>query len=176
VDSEETRLIQRAKRGDRQALAAVMRRHERRLFASALVILRSSWDAEDAVQETFYEACANLQALRRSDRFGAWLSAILTRKCYRMLAASRPSAPVEALPDDTHAFVGTDRDDEILRAMAKLPEEQRVAVALRYFLDLTYSDIKEATGWPAGTVKSRIHRGMRELRIELSGRRLRDGL
>jgi RNA polymerase sigma-70 factor (ECF subfamily) len=60
--------------------------------------------------------------------------------------------------------------------VATLPEEQRVAIALRYFLDLTYRDIQIATGWPSGTVKSRINRGMKELRMTLSERRIGDGL
>jgi RNA polymerase sigma-70 factor (ECF subfamily) len=176
VTSEETKLIQRARRGDQLALGAVLRRQEHRLFASALVILRSSWDAEDAVQETLCEVCANLPTLRDPEKFGAWLSTILVRKCYRMLTAARHSMSTDELPDEAQAFVGAERDDEVLRAVATLPEEQRVAIALRYFLDLTYRDIQIATGWPSGTVKSRINRGMNGLRVTLSGRRIGDGL
>jgi RNA polymerase sigma-70 factor (ECF subfamily) len=176
VTSEEIRLIERARRGDQLALGAVLRRQEHRLFASALVILRSSWDAEDAVQETLCEVCASLQALRDPEKFGAWLSTILVRKCYRMLSSARPSMSTDGLPDEAQAFVGAERDDEVLRAVATLPEEQRVAIALRYFLDLTYRDIQIATGWPSGTVKSRINRGMKELRMTLSERRIGDGL
>lgn len=168
MGSDEIRLIERAKRGDQLALGALLHRHESRLYASALVILRSSWDAQDAVQEALLEACAQVGALREPESFGAWLSTILVRKCYRLLATARPAEPLEALPTECHALIGSERDEELLRAVARLPEEQRLAVALRFFLDLSYRDIEAATGWPAGTVKSRLHRGLGELRGVLS--------
>lgn len=83
---------------------------------------------------------------------------------------------LDAMPGECHAFIGTEHDDELLRAVAKLPDEQRMAVALRFFLDLTYRDIQAATGWPLGTVKSRINRGLRQLRLALSERSISRGL
>ena len=52
---DDASLVRSAQRGDRAALAAVLKRHERTLFSSAHAMLRSSWDAEDAVQETMYK-------------------------------------------------------------------------------------------------------------------------
>lgn len=176
MSSEEIKLIKRAKRGDQSALGAVLRPHERRLFASALVILRSSWDAQDAVQETLCEACANIRSLRDPEKFGAWLSTILVRKCYRLLESTTSVVSLDAMPGERHAFIGTEHDDELLRAVAKLPDEQRMAVALRFLLDLTYQDIQATTGWPLGTVKSRINRGLRQLRLALSERSISRGL
>ena len=176
VSSDEIRLIKRAKRGDQSALGAVLRPHERRLFTSALVILRSSWDAQDAVQETLCEACANIGSLRDPEKFGACLSTILVRKCYRLVESTRSVVSLDTMPGECHAFIGTERDDELLRAVAGLPDEQRMAVALRFFLDLSYRDIEIATGWPSGTVKSRINRGLRHLRAALSERSISSGL
>ena len=114
------------------------------------------------------EACAKLTSLRDPERFQAWLSAILVRKCYRILGSRRATVPFDSLPEDCLVFIGSDRDDQLLRAVAELPDEQRTAVALRCFLDLSYRDIGTATGWPEGTVKSRLHRGLRKLRAVLS--------
>lgn len=168
LSTDEVRLIRRAQRGDRLALGTVLHRHERHLLATALVIVRSGWDAQDVVQEVMFEACAKLVSLRDPERFQAWLSAILVRKCYRVLDSRNATVPFDSLPEDCLVFIGSERDDQLLRAIAELPDEQRTAVALRYLLDLSYSDIGSATGWPEGTVKSRLHRGLRELRAALS--------
>lgn len=176
MTSDETELIKRARKGDQLALATVLKRHERGLYSSALVILRSSWDAQDAVQETLYEACANIGSLRDPDRLGAWLSVILTRKCCNQLRSTRPTVGLEDTQSEGHAFIGTERDDELLRAVSALPDEQRVAIVLRFFQDLSYRDIEAATGWPLGTVKSRINRAVRHLRAALTTRSIGHGL
>lgn len=171
MSAEETGLIRRAKRGDALALGTLLRQYERRLFSVAFSTLRSSWDAQDAVQETLAEACANIRSLRNPDSFAAWLTTILMRKCYGHLAASRPTATLDDMPSGSVSFIGTERDDELFRAVAALPEEQRTAVALRYYLDLSYRDIEAVTGWPPGTVRSRLNRGLRQLRLALDEQR-----
>jgi RNA polymerase sigma-70 factor (ECF subfamily) len=174
-------LVIRAKRGDRGALAVILKSREHDLYISALAIVRSSWDAEDAVQETLYEACAKLHTLRKPARFSAWLARILVRKCYDQLrrrgSESLGQEHMEQVIDGSaHLFVGTERDDDVLEAVAALPDEQRLPIVLRFFLDLAYADIEMATGWPAGTVKSRISRGLSQLRETLGERILNDDL
>ncbi len=159
-------LARRARRGDQTALATLLRHHERQLYSSALAILRSSWDAQDAVQETFLEACVSISSLRDCERFAGWISTILTRKCLRILRASSGASPLEYdVPGEGDVFIGTERDEQLLRAVAELPEEQRTVIALRFYLDLSYREIQQITGWPEGTVKSRINRATRGLRM-----------
>jgi len=173
VRDDERRLVASAQKGDRAALTAIVRSREHDLYVSALAILRSSWDAQDAVQETLYELCAKLHSLRDLEKFDAWLSRILVRKCYDRLRRMGPERDAEDLRESSaHAFVGTERDDEVLEAVAVLPDDQRLAVVLRFFLDLSYADIEAATGWPSGTVKSRINRGLAHLRKKLRERSL----
>lgn len=149
----------------------MLQQYESRLFAVALTVLRSPWDAQDAVQETLLEACKRIRSLRKHESLRAWLTTILLRKCYR-LSASRRLLPVEKLPDgETFTFVGTERDDEVFQAVAALPDEQRRVVALRFYLDLSYGEMAAVTGDPEGTVKSRLHRGMSRLRSALSDQR-----
>jgi len=173
VTDDERRLVASAQNGDRAALAAILKSHEHDLYVSALTILGSSWDAQDAVQDTLYEACAKLRSLRDPAKFAAWLSRILVRKCYDRLRRRGPERDVEDFREaGAHAFVGTERDDAVLQAVAILPDEQRLAIVLRFFLDLSYADIEATTGWPSGTVKSRINRGLAQLRKMLSERSL----
>jgi RNA polymerase sigma-70 factor, ECF subfamily len=173
VTEDERRLVASAQKGDRAALAAIVKSHEHDLYVSALTILGSSWDAQDAVQETLYEVCAKLPSLRDPAKFSAWLSRILVRKCYDRLRRRGTQLEAEDFREAAaHAFVGTKRDDAVLQAVASLADEQRLAIVLRFFLDLSYSDIEATTGWPSGTVKSRINRGLAQLHRKLSERGL----
>jgi len=176
VSPDELRLIEKAQRGDSAALGRLLQHYEPRLFAVALTILCSHWDAQDAVQETLLEACDKFVSLRNPQSVAAWLTTILMRKCYRLSASRRP-VPVEGLPrGEAFIFVGTERDDEVFQAVAGLSDEQRTVVALRFYLDLSYEDIATLTDNPEGTVKSRLFRGMRRLRSALSERRTSSGV
>jgi RNA polymerase sigma factor (sigma-70 family) len=55
----------------------------------------------------------------------------------------------------------------VLNALGKLPDRQRVAVTLRYLQDLPYAEISGITGWPEGTVKTLVHRGLVRLRNQM---------
>jgi RNA polymerase sigma-70 factor (ECF subfamily) len=57
--------------------------------------------------------------------------------------------------------------DEVLRAMASLDDDHRIVLVLHYWADLTLDDVAERLGWPVGTVKSRLHRGLATMRSRL---------
>ncbi len=167
---DEAELVRRAAKGDHAALVAVLRRRETRLYVMAVAILRSSWDAQDAVQETFLEACANLHTLREPNCFGAWLSTILVRKCLHVLRSTQKWTPVADIESRGEVFTGTRSDEEVLLAVSSLSEAQRIVIALRFYQDLSYADIERITGWPSGTVKSRMNRALNQLKAILRGR------
>jgi len=155
-----------ARQGDRLALAALLARQERSLYASAVAILGSTWDAHDAVQETLVEACAKIRGLRDPSKVRPWLARILVNKSRDILRARRRHNPVpdpEACPT-REPFEDLNDDEGLREAMGMLSEERRLALALRFFLDLDYADMSAVTGWPRGTVKSRVYRALRELR------------
>jgi RNA polymerase sigma-70 factor, ECF subfamily len=132
--------------------------------------------AEDLLADTFERA---LKARRRFDpRRGserAWLYAIalnLSRNHARTKAAERRAVerltPDLAAPADTVADEVADRD-ELHTALDRLSEEEREALALRFGLELSLSEIAKLTGDPMTTVEGRVYRGLRKLR-ELLGR------
>jgi RNA polymerase sigma-70 factor, ECF subfamily len=169
VTVDEASLVEKAQKGDRPALAALLRRYDSSLYSSALAILNSSWDAHDAVQETMLEACTKLGSLRDATKFRQWLTTIMVRKCYDRFREKKGVILVdEPLDVPAHVFVGDQRDDRVLGALRGLNEEQRLVLALRFFLDLRYDEVAAATGWPLGTVKSRINRGLAHMRTVLA--------
>ena len=79
-------------------------------------------------------------------------------------AVIRP-APTVATPET--AALGRDEHERVVAALRRLPERQREAVALRYYLDLSEADIAAAMGVSAGSVKSHLHRGLASLARDL---------
>jgi RNA polymerase sigma-70 factor (ECF subfamily) len=177
---DDQQLVEAARRGNDRAFAVLVRAHERALFCTAYSILRSSWDASDAVQDAFLEAYARIEDLRDATKFKPWLSRILVNACYDTLGRRRRLVPVgeePEAPDATdawpgapsdgstraHAFIGTEAQMDLFRAVKGLDEDLRTAIALRYFLDLKVDDIAAAIDVPSGTVKSRINRALTRL-------------
>jgi RNA polymerase sigma-70 factor, ECF subfamily len=161
-------LVRSAQRGSREAFAVLVGRHERSLYATALSLSHSSWDASDAVQDAFVEAFVRLRKLRDPEKFGPWVSAIVVNKCRDVWRRQRPS-PTDTmlLEGEAYEFHGPETSLDVLQALRELDEEFRTVVALRYFRDLKVDQIAEIVGCPPGTVKSRLHRAMTLLRGRL---------
>jgi len=166
--------LARARKGDRAALAAFVRRYERPVYALVGRMLVGRGDeVEDVAQDVFVRA---LQALPRFDprgraRLSTWLLTIATRRCIDVLRRPRavPVAEVpEVLAPSTEAEVGA----RLLRqrielAMADLPADQRAVLVLRAYHDLDYAEVARAVDVSVGTVKSRLSRARAALRSTL---------
>lgn len=170
---DDDRLVDKARRGDSRAFAALASRHQRSLYCTAYSILGSSWDASDAVQDALLESWAHVETLRDPAHFRPWLVRILVNTCFDALGRrSRVVLSGDTPPEDprraeAHAFVGTEAQLDLFRALRDLDEEQRMVIALRFFNDLKIDDIAAVLGVPAGTVKSRVNRALARLARDL---------
>ena len=138
-------------------------------------------DVEDLVQETYLHAFAAWVRGRRPRRIEPWMATICLnagRSWLRRASTRRED------PDDLARFEGAlasgDVEDEALdrirrelvhRALWRLPEGQRIAITLMDLDGLTASQVSKVTGWPRGTVLSRVHRGRKRL-AEMIGRKV----
>ena len=169
----ERQLVEAARRGDARAYAALAKKHQRALYCTAYSILRSSWDASDAVQEALLQGWARADTLRDSARFKPWLARILVNACYDSLTARGRMVPVGEAPledatrAEAHEFLGTEAQLDLFRVVRELHDDQRVVIALRYFTDLKVDDIAAVLDVPPGTVKSRINRALAHLARQL---------
>jgi RNA polymerase sigma-70 factor (ECF subfamily) len=146
-----------------------------RAYRTARLILGDPNEAEDATHDAALAAWRRFPELREAARFEAWFGRILVNACRDRLRARR------RLPINVDvAGVGSLRDarwtdpadavvrEELLRnAIRSLSPEHREVVVLRYFVDLTVEQIAERTGSRAGTVKSRLHYALRQMRAEV---------
>jgi RNA polymerase sigma-70 factor, ECF subfamily len=153
----------------------VARRYGRFLYNVAYRLAGSDDDANDLAQEALLRVRKGLESYQPGS-MEAWLSRIVTN-VFLDEVRRRKRRPVEALPEDPDrllppsaaADVATDRlSDEVQAALRSLPEDFRAAVVLCDVVGLSYEEIGEALDVPVGTVRSRIHRGRRQLRTALA--------
>jgi RNA polymerase sigma-70 factor (ECF subfamily) len=165
-------LVERARRGDHDAFAALAGAAISRLDSAAWLILRDPEQAKDAVQNALVRAWRDLPTLRDPDRFDAWLHRLLVNACIdeaRRLRRHRfdvdlTSLSVPSIVDDVSAVEDRDR---LERGFLQLDPELRAVIVLHHYLDLPMPAVAMTLGIPLGTAKSRLHRALNEMRAAL---------
>jgi RNA polymerase sigma-70 factor (ECF subfamily) len=150
----------------------IARDHGRFLFNVAYRLTGNEHDAQDLAQEALLRVRAGLRTYEPRSLEG-WLARIVTN-LFLDDVRRRRRRPVDALPDDVlgervpsapPADEASERlSDAAQRALTALPDDYRAAVVLCDVVGMSYDEISDALGIPAGTVRSRIHRGRRLLR------------
>jgi RNA polymerase sigma-70 factor (ECF subfamily) len=150
-----------------------------RAYRLAGVILRDLTEAEDAVHDAGVQAWLHWSDVRDPDRADAWFDRILVNECRARLRRRRVApltvaqVPDGEAPDAYRSFL--DRD-ALHSALARLDADHRIVVVLRHVEGLSPAEIAARTGTREGTVKSRLHYALRELRAALeAGDRLSGG-
>lgn len=177
----EAELVRRAQAGDADAYGELVTIHQAAAFRVAYVLLGSAADAEDAAQEGFVRAYLALGRFRAGEPFRPWLLQVVGNEARnrrrargrreglgeRAIAAFRGTPGAGTVPPpELEALAGETRR-EVREALAGLDDNERLVVTCRYLLGLSESETAAALGIPAGTVKSRLHRGLRRLRHAL---------
>jgi RNA polymerase sigma-70 factor (ECF subfamily) len=161
--------IEGARAGNQEAFARLVEIYKRPVYNLAYRMLGSTADAEDAAQETFLRAYAQLGSYDPQRKFSSWLLAITAHYAIDQLRRRRmdvvpldamapgrmPPAPVQ---DPEDAAVETDTRDRIQVLLNRLPADYRLVIALRYWHELSYEEIASVTNSTVSAVKSRLHR------------------
>jgi len=154
----------------------IARDHGRFLYAVAYRLTGNHDDAQDLVQEVLLRVRRGLATYQPGSLEG-WLSRITTN-AFLDEVRRRKRRPLEVVPDLPERILGVDADpdealaksrlsDDVQAALAALPDEFRAAVVLCDVVGLDYAEIARSLDIPAGTVRSRIHRGRALLRKAL---------
>ena len=189
-DATDETLMVRYQRGDRQAFAALVRRHHKPLYNFVYRQLRQPSAAEDVTQEVFVRVVQNASEFKHEARFSTWVYTIARNLCIDQLrkAAHRrhpsldqPLGPGEearalgdSLPDPRPAAsaertaAASQMTAMLVQAVDTLPEEQREVFLLREIACLPFREIAVVTGVAENTVKSRMRYALDRLRLALA--------
>jgi RNA polymerase sigma factor (sigma-70 family) len=164
-------LVDRAKRGDRDAFTAIAASSVDRCYALAYRILRDPHRAQDAVQQALLGAWRDLPALREAERFDAWLHRLVVNACYVEARSERRWTArirvIRAEPEADDPGRAIAARDELETAFAQLSAEQRAVVVLHHHFGYQLTEIADTLGIPAGTARSRLHNAVRQLRAAM---------
>jgi RNA polymerase sigma-70 factor (ECF subfamily) len=165
--AEDIGLVEQVLRGDQPAFAQLMRRYAGAVYNLAYRMLGNAQDAEDAGQEIFLRAYTRLESFDRTRRFSTWLLSIASNHCIDRLRRRRFAwltlddiaftAPSGERGPEGSALDREERD-AVQRALMQLPDNYRQVTVLRYWHDLSYDEIAQATGLTESTIKTRLHR------------------
>jgi RNA polymerase sigma factor (sigma-70 family) len=162
--------IKRTLAGDPNAFKMIFDQYKNLVFKTAYLILESTDEAEDALQEIFIKVYHSLESYQISKgAFSTWLYRISVNHCLnRRRRTSRSKETTEAFKEKANAqypsFEDRFSDQQILQsALSRLSNKLRTVIVLRYYLDLSYSEIAQILEIPLGTVKSRISTGLKEM-------------
>ena len=158
--------------GDAAAFGELVRRHEARI--RALLRRLTGGDearAEDLAQDSFLLAYRNLARFRREAALATWLVRIAVRRYLSDARRRRPQPLAESeLPEVIdEAAVAPEAHLDLEHGLARIREEQRIALVLTHAYGFTHEEVAELTGWPLGTVKTHATRGRAALRTALTG-------
>lgn len=177
----EQELVTRAKSGDDEAFAQLMRANEKRIYNLTLRMTGNPEDAMDLAQEAFLNAWRGLKFFQGDSAFSTWVYRLASNACIDHLRRKKRrqdiSAPMPAVEeDDSQPDIPDDRfrpDQElerrelrrtVIRSLEQLSDEHRQVLVMRELNGLSYQEIADVLDLEAGTVKSRIARARNSLR------------
>lgn len=144
-----------------------------RLRVQALALTRNRTEADDLVQAAVSNALAARGSFVPGTNFGAWMYRILRNRFISDRRRRRETVDVDDAPADAFARSGGQEDNlalqELRRELARLPDDQRVALMMVTVQGMSYEQVAEAMGCAVGTAKCRVFRARRTLQARLMG-------
>lgn len=172
--TDDTKLIERCKSGDRQAFEALLAEYEKPVYNAAYRMLSNRDDARDVTQTVFLKVFENFGQYDPSRRFFSWIYRITLNESINWLGKSNRLEPLnyEAADDGK----GPEQELESARvaenvqaALMRIKTDYRTVVILKHFLGCSYVEISEILEIPEKKVKSRLYTARQELKRVLNG-------
>ncbi len=172
---EPSRLLRGAQAGDAVAFEGLLRIHEAQVARTALRLLSSRQDAQDAAQEVFLRLHRRLRQIDDSRNLSGWLYRVTVNVCRDMLRHRRTSDPVDearlGVQSSTEAEIDRGRQRRLIEeALRSLPEKERAALTLRDLEGLPTREVAEILGSSEATVRSQVSAARLKIR-NMVGRR-----
>lgn len=179
TSGDETELIRQALAGDGTAFESLVHEHQDRLFSAMTHVCGGVHDAEEVTQEAFIRAFVKLDTFHQNSQFFTWLYRIafniaLSRKRRKRAKISLDQQREKAgddVVDQTEAvdaaMIRNDQVNLVRSAMQQLSEQHRSILVLREMNEASYEEIADILELSIGTVRSRLNRARKQLRIAI---------
>lgn len=135
-------------------------------YRMAYSFVKNESDAEDIVQEGAYKAIKNSDSLKNIEYASTWIYRIMMNEVYRF-TAQKKILPFDETVLGEYAREDTYENIDLKRALEAMSDADRTVIQLKYFEEMKLDDIARVLGENISTVKSRLYRGMKKLRLEL---------
>ena len=158
------------------AFNLIVEQYTERLYWHIRRFLCNHEDVNDLLQDVFIKIWAALPSFRGESQLFTWIYRIATNEVLNYLRKQRFKALVsfqdvteilEKKIDEDARFNGNEIQRELLKALQRLPEKQRIVFSLRYFDDLTYEQISEITNTSVGALKASYHYASNKIKADL---------
>lgn len=162
-------IVKRVGLGDEEAFSELFQATWKHAVRTCWLILRNKHDAEETAQEAFLKLYVHRTELRQVNTFRSWFYRILTNTALDRIRKRKPHSNIEDLSivEPTSGIQQAEHRMQISQAMGKLSYDERVAVVLVLFNDLTEKEAAKAAGWRLGKLKYRLNRARRSLASDM---------
>ncbi len=180
ADADDAELVVASQRGDQDAFAQLVQRHQRRVFNLVFRMLQQYEEANEVTQETFLAAWQGLPSFRGDARFSTWLYRIAYNCCLKQLEQRKRDKALQAAIQAEHILDHADRDEHASRVLevhdyqnlvrehlSMLPAKYRIVLVLRHLQEMTYEEMAEILTMPIGTIKTHLFRARNLLKERL---------
>jgi len=186
---KDSAIIEKVLGGDLQAFGTLILKHQSKLFATIMNVVKNRELAEDITQEAYLKGFDKLDTLKNHDQFYPWLKRIALNLALNHFERAKRVMDVENEEDETSYFEripdGESPEELLVKEELKryvrmyveaLPDKLRVVVVLREIEDMSYEEIAEMMNIPIGTVRSRLFNARQIIKDRLINQGLADGL
>ncbi|WP_160672181.1 sigma-70 family RNA polymerase sigma factor [Clostridium sp. C8-1-8] len=162
--------VQLAIDGDEKAFEELINICKEELYRTAYAYVKNEQDALDVLQETVYKAYISINKLKNRKYFKTWITKILINNAIDLINKEKK---VLYLVDNTDkgfmdsGVYGIDAKLDILSSIDKLEQKQKKVIILKYFQDLTITEIAEVMSCPVGTIKTYLNKALVKLRTSM---------
>lgn len=177
--------VSRSRQADQEALHHLFTAYYSDVYRTAYLVTRSPQLAEEAAQEAFIRAFNRISTLKEPEKFPSWIRAIVGHCAIDILRrekntfahedpaslADQSDSSLALFPAPETAWEKAEQREMVRTALAELEPMHRQVLVLRYYCDMEVSEIASALSCPVGTVKSRLHRGIKALQRHLTEHR-----
>lgn len=181
--ADDHRLIADCLKGRTEAFGELVRRYQDRLFNTVYRLVDNAEDAQDVVQDAFFNAYQSLDRFKGNSQFFTWLYRIAVNAAISLKRKHRSTVSLHAKvdflgqqgePQDASAFSQpaqhlerAEEEQRIQEALNRLSPDHRAVLILKDLEEQKYETIAEILAVPIGTIRSRLHRARLELRVIL---------